>query len=304
MKIGITGATGFVGRALVKRLAAAGYSLKCWRRSESNTALLNDYSSSIEWIDGGLAENEATDRLVEDCDAVVHSAFWRPGKGFRGTEGNLLEFVRVNLLGTLALIESAIKNGVGRFVFVSTCAVHEKILDDRPLDETHPLWPLSHYGAHKAALEKFVHSYGLGMGYPICAIRPTGIYGVQHPVTDSKWYQIISDVVDGQPVSVEGGGKEVHVDDVAAGIEILLMADESRIIGESFACYDQYISRYEVAQLAKEISGSSSKISGEPKSPKHQIITDKIRSLGMNFGGRERLKTTIEQLVKFKSLSF
>ncbi len=304
MKIGITGATGFVGRALVKRLAAAGYSLKCWRRNESNTALLNDYSSSIEWIDGGLAENEASDRLVEDCDAVVHSAFWRPGKGFRGTEGNLLEFVRVNLLGTLALIESAIRNGVGRFVFVSTCAVHEKILDDRPLDETHPLWPLSHYGAHKAALEKFVHSYGLGMGYPICAIRPTGIYGVHHPVTDSKWYQIISDVVDGHPVSVEGGGKEVHVDDVAAGIEILLMADESRIIGESFACYDQYISRYEVAQLAKEISGSSSKISGEPKSPKHQIITDKIRSLGMNFGGRERLKTTIEQLVKFKSLSF
>ncbi len=52
-----------------------------------------------------------------------------------------------------------------RFVFISTCAVHDVILADRPLDEAHPLWPKSHYGAHKAALEKFVHSYGLGQGW-------------------------------------------------------------------------------------------------------------------------------------------
>ena len=57
-------------------------------------------------------------------------------------------------MGTLRLIESARAAGVGRFVFISTCAVHEKILDDRPLDEAHPLWAMSHYGAHKAAIEK------------------------------------------------------------------------------------------------------------------------------------------------------
>ncbi len=72
----------------------------------------------------------------------------------------------VNLLGTLELIEASIAAGVKRFIFVSTCAVHEKILDDRPLDEAHPLWPLTHYGAHKAAIEKFVHSYGYGQGLP------------------------------------------------------------------------------------------------------------------------------------------
>ena len=45
---------------------------------------------------------------------------------------------------------------VRRFVFIATCAVHDVILSDRPLDEAHPLWPKSHYGAHKAAIEKFV----------------------------------------------------------------------------------------------------------------------------------------------------
>jgi nucleoside-diphosphate-sugar epimerase len=49
--------------------------------------------------------------------------------------------------------------------------VHDVILQDRPLDEAHPLWPKSHYGAHKAAIEKFVHSFGLGEGYAICSLR-------------------------------------------------------------------------------------------------------------------------------------
>ena len=67
----------------------------------------------------------------------------------------MLEFVEKNVLGTLQLIRAARQANVGRFVFVSTCAVHEKILDDRPLDETHPTWATRHYGAHKAAIEQF-----------------------------------------------------------------------------------------------------------------------------------------------------
>ena len=85
--------------------------------------------------------------------------------------------------------------------FFSTCAVHEVILDDRPLDETHPLWPTSHYGAHKAALEAFVHSYGLGQGWPICALRPTGIYGPR----DTEFLDIFKSIKNGVlPVTGDG----------------------------------------------------------------------------------------------------
>ncbi len=296
MKIGITGATGFVGRALVRRFAGE-HSLRCLRRQSSDLGPLANSSGQIEWVVGGLDEPQSLAELVHGCDAVVHSAFWRPGRGFRGTEGDVVEFARINMLGTLALIEAAIKAKVQRFVFVSTCATHEKILDDRPLDETHPLWPLSHYGAHKAALEKFVHSYGWGAGYPICAIRPTGIYGVQYPVTQSKWFSLVGEVVAGNDVRVQGGGKEVHVDDVARGIDVLLHAPREAIVGEAFACYDRYISEFDVASIAKRIAGSSSQISGETKTPKHQIVTAKIRRLGMEFGGEKLLEATIRQLV-------
>jgi nucleoside-diphosphate-sugar epimerase len=233
---------------------------------------------------------------VRGCDAVVHAALYRPGRAFRGGEGNLIEFVDKNVIGTLRLIETAREAGVERFVFISTCAVHEVILDDRPLDETHPLWPTSHYGAHKAALEKFIHSFGLGEGYPICALRPTGVYGVANPAQDSKWFDLVRSVVRGETVPCRRGGKEVHALDVAKATELLLGAEG--IAGQAYNCYDRYVSEYEVATIARRLSDSPSDLEGEPPSPKHQIVTDRLRALGMQFGGTPQLEETVGQLVK------
>lgn len=294
MKVALTGATGFIGRYIAHHLAEQGHSLRCWYRSSSNRDGFDDIKS-LEWIEGDLGDRDSADALVEGCDAVVHAALYRPGAGFRGAEGDVVEFVQKNIVGTLELIEAARKANVGRFVFISTCAVHEKILDDRPLDESHPLWATSHYGAHKAAIEKFVHSYGLGEGYPICALRPTGVYGVAHPVQDSKWFDLVSAVVKGETVQCSKGGKEVHAADVAKAAGILLIADG--ISGEAYNCYDRYVSELEVATIAKELSGSQSQILGEPKQPKHQIVTKKIGAMGMEFGGDELLRQTIAEMV-------
>ena len=167
-------------------------------------------------LEGELGDPDSARELVSGVDAVVHAALYRPGdRGFRGAEGDMPTFVTRNVLGTVQLIEAARATGAGRFIFISTCAVHEKILDDRRLDEAHPLWPTSHYGAHKAAIEKFIHSYGLGDGYDICSLRPTGIYGLARPVSDSKWYELVQGVKRGHPVASERGGKEVHAADVA-----------------------------------------------------------------------------------------
>src|SRR5262249_13879875 len=152
-------------------------------------------------------------------------------------------------------------------------------------DETHPLWPTSYYGAHKAALEAFVHSFGLGQGWPICALRPTGIYGLAHPPQASRWFDLVGQVLRGEPISSPKGGKEVHAADVARAVELLLSVDAKAITGESFNCYDRYVAEQEVARIAKELTGSKSAIADLNRGPKHQIDTTKIRGLGMTFGG-------------------
>jgi nucleoside-diphosphate-sugar epimerase len=299
MKIAITGATGFLGRYLVSGLAAAGHTLTCWYRPTSDLAHFPAplLPGSVRWIEGSLGDDRASRDLVFGTDAVVHAALDHPGGGFRGGEGTLIRFVEINVVGTLRLIEAAREAGVGRFIFISSCAVHEKILDDRPLDEAHPTWPSSHYGAHKAAIEAFVHSFGLGQGYPICALRPTGIYGLAHPPRKSKWFSLVQRVRDGQSVECRRGGKEVHASDVARAVALLLAAEPAAIVGEAFNCYDRYVSEFEVASIARRLAGSRAEILGQPSAPKHQIVSSKLAALGMSFGGTPLLEGTVQQLL-------
>ncbi|MCC7085871.1 MAG: NAD(P)-dependent oxidoreductase [Pirellulales bacterium] len=294
MNIAVTGATGFIGRYIVRHLIEQGHACRAWHRPQSDRTGLEDLAA-LTWLEGDLGNSSATAALVDGCDAVVHAALYHPGGDFRVGQGELQRFVEKNVLGTIQLIEAARRAQVAKFIFISSCAVHERILDDRPLDETHPVWPLSHYGAHKAAIEQFVHSYGFGQGYEICALRPTGVYGLAHPAQGSKWFDLVRAVSHGEEVNCRRGGKEVHAADVAKAVQLLLSAPN--VAGEAYNCCDRYVSEWDVAHLAKRILNSNSQIAGCQTSPKHQIVTDKLKRLGMQFGGEALLQQTIQQLV-------
>lgn len=300
MLIAVTGGTGFLGRYIVRHLAAGGHRLRCWHRGNSDRGGFEKESASIQWLPGQLGDAASVRELVRGVQAVVHAAVQWEGPRNRGagSHGAADVFFGVNLTGSLELFRAAREAGVERFAFISTCAVHEVILDDRPLDEAHPLWPTSHYGAHKAALEKFVHSYGLGQGWPICSVRPTGIYGLAHPSQASRWYDLVGQVVRGERIATARGGKEVHAADVARAVEVVIRADAKAVAGQAFNCYDQYVSEQEVAGIAKELTGSGSVIEDLNRGPRHQIETGKIRSLGMTFGGKALLRRTVAELVE------
>jgi nucleoside-diphosphate-sugar epimerase len=297
MRIAITGGTGFIGRYILRLLASEGHELRAWYRPSSDRSGLEDVAGQTTWVEGTLGNQDDAHELVVGCDAVVHAALYHPGGGFRGGEGELIPFCQTNIIGSLQLIDAARRGGVSRFVFISSCAVHEKILDDRPLDETHPTWAASAYGAQKAAIEQFVYSFGLGEEYPICALRPTGVYGADHPAEQSKWFDLVGRVVRGETVNCDSGGKEVHAEDVAEAASLLLNADAAAIRGQAFNCYDRYVSLFEVASIAQRLSGSAAEIRGHQTTPKNQIETGKLRALGMQFGGTAALESTIKQLV-------
>jgi nucleoside-diphosphate-sugar epimerase len=300
MRIAITGATGFLGRYIVRHLASLGHRCRCWHRPGSDRSGFGEAAGAIEWVAGSLDQTDSFDEYCRGADAVVHSALHRPvGMGFRAAGADDFNaFIRINLLGSLALMHAAREVDVPRFVFISTCAVHDEILQDRPLDEAHPLWSKTHYGAHKAAVEKFVHSFGLGEGWPVCSLRPTGIYGLTHPPAHSRWFGIVQRNCEGRSFRGELGGKEVHAADVARAVAVLLDADDEAIRGQAFNCYDLYVAEKTVAELARRITGSDVEILGTARSPQNQIDTSKITKLGMTFGGEPLLQETIEQLIE------
>src|SRR5258707_13186232 len=79
MLIAVTGATGFLGRYLVRHFAAAEHRLRCWYRPASDRSGFEDFAEHLDWLPGSLGDRTATDRLVEGVDAVVHAAVQWPG---------------------------------------------------------------------------------------------------------------------------------------------------------------------------------------------------------------------------------
>src|SRR5262249_33355584 len=118
MRIAITGATGFLGRYLVRHLVGAGHHLRCWYRPGSDRSGLEEQAGAIEWLPGSLGEEAAARELIQGADAVVHAAVqWEgPRNRGRGSHGAASVFFGVNLTGSLQLFQAAFEAGVPRFV--------------------------------------------------------------------------------------------------------------------------------------------------------------------------------------------
>jgi nucleoside-diphosphate-sugar epimerase len=71
MRIAITGATGFLGRYLVRQFAEAGYQLRCWHRPGSDSGGFEKQADTIEWLPGSLEDQAAARELIRNADAVV-----------------------------------------------------------------------------------------------------------------------------------------------------------------------------------------------------------------------------------------
>lgn len=111
MRVLVTGPTGFIGRRVVRALAAGGHSVRAAARSASRGAMFGDLD--VEVVQADVLDTESLEHACEDMDAVVHMV-----AVVRETGG--LTFQRVNYEGTVNLLRAAEAAGVRRFISAST----------------------------------------------------------------------------------------------------------------------------------------------------------------------------------------
>lgn len=222
----VTGVSGFVGSAVARRLAQAGYRVRGFVRASSPRANLVDFP-------GDLAEGDARDeasvrRALDGARMLFHVAadyrLWAP---------DAEEIVRNNLASTGAVMRAALGSGVERIVYTSSVATL-KPSDAGAVDERHCANPDEAVGAYKRSkvvAERLVEQMVAESGLPAVIVQPSTPIGPRD-VKPTPTGRIIVEAASGRmPAYVDSGLNLVHVDDVAEGHRLAI---EHGAVGERY----------------------------------------------------------------------
>lgn len=208
----LTGATGFVGSAVARALAAAHYPVRALVRVSSvrnNLAGLD-----LETFDGDICDEAALDRAMNGVRYVVHVA-----ADYRLWARDPAALAYTNVEGTRRVMRAALRAGVERIVHTSSVATIAT-RDGEPADETMPLDEAAAIGAYKrskVAAERVVEAMVARDGLPAVIVNPSTPIGPRD-IKPTPTGRIIVEAARGRmPAFVDTGMNLVHVDDVATG---------------------------------------------------------------------------------------
>ncbi|MAB83722.1 MAG: hypothetical protein CMJ24_09865 [Phycisphaerae bacterium] len=296
MRIALTGASGFIGAALARRFAQRGDEVTALMRTSSRRDHVEGHIDRM--VVGPQDDRDAFAPLLDDADVLVHNSVdWKLLK-----EDRLKEHYDSNLAASLELIDEAAKRNI-HIVYMSSVAVHHHMLDDwnGRIDHQHPTRPGNHYGALKAAVESHLWSCHATSGLTFSAIRPAAVYGQDPRIQRTIGYPILRAVSGGKPFERAGGGKFIHVEDVASAT----LAAADRRDGEPgiYHLAELYARWCDWAELACELLDTRVEIDrSSPEHPKNQFeLTQLEDRLGIRLdrgldGIREHLAELLERM--------
>ncbi len=223
----VTGATGFVGAALVRALLAQGHAVRVLARAGSDARNLKGLD--VERVQGDLTDVASLKRAVAGCGVVFHAA-----ADYRLFVPDPAAMYAANVEGSRSLLRAAGDAGVERMVYTSSVATLGIDPSGAPADETTPVSladMIGHYKRSKFLAERAVEDLVAAEGLPVVIVNPSTPIGPRD-IKPTPTGQVILDAARGRmPAFVDTGLNVVHVDDVAAGH---LLAWQHGAVGERY----------------------------------------------------------------------
>ncbi len=244
----VTGATGFVGSAVARALAARGAALRLLVRPGGDRRNLAGLEAEL--AEGDLGDAASLARAVAGCRHVFHVAadyrLWVPDPG---------PMLRANVDGTVALLSAAAEAGVARMVYCSSVAALGVFYDGTVADEETPVRPEAVIGVYKRSkylAEQAVLRLVRERGLPVVIVNPSTPVGPRD-VKPTPTGKMIADAAAGRmPAYVDSGLNVVHVDDVADGH---LLALERGRVGERYILGGEDFSLGDLFAMVARVAG-------------------------------------------------
>ena len=209
----VTGATGFVGSAVARRLLEAGHEVRALARAGSVRTNLEGLPLDVRT--GDLRDRVSLDAALRGCDTLFHVA-----ADYRLWTLRSEDLYESNVQGTLNVLEAAVEAGVRRIVYTSSVATLGLNDDGSPSHETTPVTladMIGHYKRSKFIAERKVTEGFERDGWPVVIVNPSTPIGPRD-IKPTPTGRVIQQAAAGKmPAYVETGLNIAHVDDVAEG---------------------------------------------------------------------------------------
>ncbi len=223
----VTGATGFIGSAVLRKLLEAGATVRALVRPESDRR--NIEGLPVETVEGDLGDRASLERAVKGCAALYHAA-----ADYRLWVRKPDELYKTNVEGTRNMMSAAGEAGVKRVVYTSSVAVLGLNADGSPADEDTPATVddmIGHYKRSKFLAEKEVRRMVAEDGLSAVIVNPSSPVGPRDIKPTPTGRMVVEAAAGRMPAYVDTGLNLVHVDDVAEGH---LLAFERGRVGERY----------------------------------------------------------------------
>ncbi len=294
----VTGGAGLVGRFIVEDLLAHGWTVTVAGR----TAPPDDfYSRPIAFRPLVLDPQADFSAVLERQHAMVHAAFDHlPGR-YRGGEGDdAAGFISSNLDATVALLAAAKAAGVSRAVFLSSRAVYGPHPPGTILHETMPCQPDTLYGTVKLQAEDAIATLA-GQDFVPVSLRATGVYGPAGRGQAHKWRALFDDYLAGAPVSPRAG-TEVHGDDLAAAVRLVMTTGPDRVAGLAFNVSDICADTRDILAIVQRETGCAHPLPARAdKESVNAMDCARLGALGWRSGGWPLFEKTVAALARAHS---
>jgi dihydroflavonol-4-reductase len=246
----VTGASGFVGSAVARRLVQADRQVRALVRPTSSRINLADLP--LEIVEGDLRDADSLERAVTGIRFLFHVA-----ADYRLWARDPREIVRTNVEGTRTIMNAALRAGVERIVYTSSVATLRARPDGKPSDETLALDARSAVGAYKyskVVAERMVETMVAEQGLPVTIVNPSAPIGPGDARPTPTGRIILEAAAGRMPGYVDTGLNLVHVDDVAAGH---LSAMEKGRIGQRYILGGQNVMLGDILREIARLVGRS-----------------------------------------------